>query len=126
MDEICFALAERFSAAGKNAYAVYYEDELTECFTCEDDRTRENLEAALKELMAGGYIDVKYARGSAYCISLLKEYEKPEPAPQPAAAEPARKKKKIKLQPFILPFLSSFAGGALGSFIAGIIAALAV
>lgn len=125
MDEICFALAERFSAAGKHAYAVYYEDELTECFPEDSDRTRENLEAALKELMAGGYIDVKYARGSAYCISLLKECEKPAPAPQPAA-EIARKKKKISLRPYLLPFLSSFAGGALGSFIAGIIAALAV
>jgi hypothetical protein len=75
MDEICEALATKIYAASRGGYAIFYEDELFDEMPDGADRNRETLEAALKKLTLNGYIDVKYARGNAFCMAGLKQYE---------------------------------------------------
>lgn len=75
MEEMCFALCERIFETCKKGYEIFYEDELTEVLP-EGVKNRETLEAVLKKLVADGCIDVKYARGNAFCIAALKRYER--------------------------------------------------
>lgn len=123
MDEICQLLSEKIFAATGGGYGVFYEDELLDLIP-EDERTRETLEAALKKLVKCGCIDVKYAKGSAFCMSGLKTYEPPAEdtptgniTPQKPQALSEREKTKFYLSVFFL----AFAGGALGSFLCGLI-----
>ena len=122
MEEICTSLSTRLCEAGTGGYKIFYEEELAEALP-EDMRNRETLEAALKHLTGGGYIDVKYARGNAFCICTFKKYEAPkkELADAPAA--------EVQTPPPVFPAknmyltaaLSAFAGGAVGGAIAAIL-----
>ncbi len=114
MEEICGALSNKLSEAA-GVYAVFYEDELLDVLP-EDARNRETLEAALKKLNNGGYIDVKYARGSAFCLSYLRPFEaetrdkqavNEPPAPTAKAAVP----KKIYALVAVCSFFGALAGG---------------
>ena len=84
----------------------------------EELRIREALEAALKQLVNEGYIDVKYAKGNTFCILGLNNYKEAEDitAP-PGAPQPVPVSKKIRA----LIFAAAFTGGALGSAIIGLI-----
>lgn len=117
MEEICNALSAKLSEIGTGVYAVFYEDELLDALP-ETSRNRDVLEAALKKLNNGGYIDVRYARGSAFCLSFVRPYiwEKPvahvetvqpETAEQPAPSAP----KKTYLLLALCSFLGGLAGG---------------
>ena len=117
MEEICSALSARLSETGTGVYAVFYEDELLDALP-ETSRNRDTLEAALKKLNNGGYIDVRYARGSAFCLSFIRPYiwEKPiektetvqpDKAEQPAPSTP----KKTYLLLALCSFLGGLAGG---------------
>lgn len=114
--------------AGNGRYTIFYEEDLLDVLQG-DMRNRETLEAALKTLRTGGYIDVKYARGNAFCVASLKKYTPPKkeeaaPAPvsaqiaEPACAAPA---KRYLLNVGLWAFLGSFLGGAIVALIAAVI-----
>ncbi|MDE6557835.1 MAG: hypothetical protein K2K39_01890 [Clostridia bacterium] len=122
MEEICASLSARLCEAGTGGYKIYYEEELAEALP-EEMRNRETLEAALKNLAGGGYIDVKYARGSAFCICTYKKYEAPkkETAEDATAAEVKTETFAADVKFYIAAALSAFAGAAAGG---GLIAIL--
>ena len=125
MEEICTTLSAQLCEAGTGGYKIYYEEELLEALP-EDMRNRETLEAALKNLTGGGYIDVKYARGTAFCICSFKKYEpavKEEPEDTQSTADdfvtapvPFLPKKF-----YLLSALCAFAGGAVGGCVAAVL-----
>ncbi|MGN0805153.1 MAG: hypothetical protein ACI4MS_07195 [Candidatus Coproplasma sp.] len=121
MEELCRAVSETLIKTGGNGYKIFYEDELIEALP-EDFKNRETLEAVLKKLDAEGFIDVKYARGEAFCIAVIKEYEIEEACeevvPQTATCKLDVKDKKF----YIISALSAFVGGLIG----GCVVALAV
>ena len=116
MEEICNALSAKLSEAGTGVFAVFYEDELLDALP-ENDRSRDTLEAALKKLNNGVYIDVRYAKGSAFCLSFIRPYvlKKPEEKDEIIQSEtqevtvPATPKKE-----YLLLGLCSFLGGLVG------------
>ncbi len=122
MEDMCTRLSAALSEAGIGGYKIFYEEELLDCLP-DNMRNRETLEAALKNLNGNGYIDVKYARGDAFCIACIKKYEAPaveaKPEILPAAVEPM-KQYLSKATCFTL-FLFAFLGGATGGFIAAIL-----
>lgn len=128
MEEICTTLSAQLCEAGTGGYKIYYEEELLEALP-EDMRNRETLEAALKNLTGGGYIDVKYARGTAFCICSFKKYEpviKEEPQDSKSTAEaietipaPAFPKRF-----YLLSALCAFVGGAAGGCVAVVLGAV--
>lgn len=77
MEEICTKLSATLCDAGLGGYKIFYEEELAECLP-ENMRNRETLEAALKNLSENGCIEVKYARGNAFCIACIKKYVAPK------------------------------------------------
>ena len=116
MEEICNALSAKLSEAGTGVYAVFYEDELLDALP-ENSRNRDTLEAAMNKLNNGGYIDVRYARGSAFCLSFLKPFvwSKPEEKveeKQPVAAE--KISAVVSKRAYIAVALCSFFGGLIG------------
>lgn len=125
MEEICTKLSASLCEAGMGGYKIFYEEELSECLP-ENMRNRETLEAALKHLSGGGYIDVKYARGSTFCIACLKKYEAPEARPEPETAPAVSESAKPALSraAYIILSLSAFLGGAAGGCVAAAIAAV--
>ena len=125
MEEICSSISALLSKDGKSGYKIYYEEELLDALP-ENVRNRETLEAALKNLQSGGFLDVKYARGNAFCIANLKQFSAAESAqdeteetetPVPAPAAPSKKM-------YVAVALSSFLGGALGGCIAAVLGAV--
>lgn len=126
MEEICTTLSAQLYQAGTGGYKIYYEEELLDALP-EDMRNRETLEAALKNLTAGGYIDVKYARGSAFCICCNKKYE---PAPEQPAADATDEETAVAPVPslpkrvYAAMALCAFAGGAVGGCVAAVLGAV--
>ena len=126
MEEICFSLANTLCSSGMGGYKIFYEEELLEALP-EDMRNRETLEAALKNLTGGGYIDVKYARGSAFCIACNRKYElapKIEKTVDAEAAAPAEAVVNIPKKIYAVLALSAFAGGALSGCLAAVLGAV--
>ena len=125
MDEIYRALCEKFAEADIGRYTVFYEDELLEVFP-ENERTRDALEAALTRLTNEGCIDVRYARGPAFCLAYLKPFvpqeshdeETEEVALQAEETRIADRKFALKV------FAAAFFGGALGGGIFALIGGL--
>lgn len=124
MEEICTALSAALGGAAGGGYKVYYEEDLFESLP-EDMRNRETLEAALKNLAGGGYIDVKYARGSAFCIASLKKYEyvpkQPEPALETAPVNERAVTAAVSGRQYLLLALCALLGGAVGGAIAALL-----
>ena len=121
MDEICTALSNKIFSCTQNGYGVFYEDELLDVLP-ESERNRDTLEAALKKLVKGGYLDVKYAKGSAFCMSGIKLYEPPkEDLPSPAAVQPVVQKVISDKKVLAFAFLAAFIGAVLGSLLCGLI-----
>ncbi|MDE6374102.1 MAG: hypothetical protein K2L72_06335 [Clostridia bacterium] len=124
MEEICTKLSATLSKDGAKGYGIYYEEELLDALP-DDMRNRETLEAALKNLQSGAYIDVKYARGDAFCIASLKKYKPVEreiavDCDNTAVCPTASLPKKI----YAVIALCAFAGGALGGCVAAIAGAV--
>ena len=128
MEELCTNLSAQLCDAGTGGYKIYYEEELLDTLP-EDMRNRETLEAALKNLTGGGYIDVKYARGNAFCICSFKKYEpviKEEPATEETAAEivAVNQTPSIPKRFYAISALCAFAGGAVGGCVAAVLGAV--
>ena len=121
MEEICALLSAFLCEAGTGSYKIFYEEELMEVLP-------ETLEAALKNLGGGGYVDVKYARGNAFCIAAVKKFEpvipvateKTEETAAQRLAAPALFPKKA----YAYITLCAFLGGAVGGGIAAILGAV--
>lgn len=116
MEEICSALSAKLSETGTGVYAVFYEDELLDALP-ETSRNRDTLEAALKKLNNGGYIDVRYARGSAFCLSFIRPYIWEKPKQEVEVIQPEQAEKVSPSAPkktYILLALCSFFGGLAG------------
>lgn len=122
MDRICVNVLNKInSQTGNGKYAVISADEFTENFPEGSEKTREELERALRALESNGFIDLKYNKGDMYCVAGLKEYQPEEQPVPPPAPVPAEKTHPTHSE-FI--FICAFAGGALGSFIISLIFAL--
>ena len=123
MEEMCCAISSLLCGDGVSGYKIYYEEELCEALP-DSARNRETLEAVLKTLRNGGYIEVKYARGNAFCIKSLREF-----APAPRVNEPENEAQKGNC-PHTMPqlpknfHLSVFLFSFLGSTVAGCIFAI--
>lgn len=123
MDEICVDLSAKLSESASNGYAIFFEEELLEVIP-ENTRNRETLEAALKTLTSGGYIDVKYARGNAFCITSLKAYTLPDIPEQTVAPKFAEEYKTEARLPFIVYIFVAFCaflGGLAGTLIGAVL-----
>lgn len=126
MDEIYRALCEKFAEADIGRYTVFYEDELLEVFP-ENERTRDALEAALTRLTNEGCIDVRYARGPAFCLAYLKPFTPPQDEADSAEevtikAEEARiADRKLTLKVFAAAFFGGALGGGIFALIGGLI-----
>ena len=123
MEEMCCAVSRLLCGDGVNGYKIYYEEDLFEVLP-EDTRNRETLEAVLKNLRNGGYIEVKYARGNAFCIKSVREF-----VPAPKQDEPENTVKESNCPPTMaqLPknfYLSVCLLSFLGSLVAGCIFAI--
>lgn len=112
MDEIYIALCNKLSEAGTGKYSVFYEDELMDVFP-ENERGRDALEAALTRLSREGCIDVRYARGTAFCLAYLKPFVPAEREPLPAPAPVEERDKWHDLRGLALVGAAAFAGSAL-------------
>ncbi len=117
VEELCRLICNKIYSSTREGYGIFYEDEFLDILP-EENRTRETLEAALKQLVNGGYIEVKYAKGNAFCILGLNNYEEPKEVLPPVAVESAPKPHK-KFLAWI--FAAAFAGGALGGIVTGLI-----
>lgn len=123
MEEMCCAISRLLCGDGVNGYRIYYEEELIDALP-EKARNRETLEAVLKTLLSGGYIEVKYARGSAFCIKSVREF-----APPPKTSEPQNAVQKIDCPPTMAQLPKNFYVSVtllsfLGSLIAGCVFAV--
>ena len=119
MDRICNAVLEKIcSLASLGRYVIISEDEFFENFPDDSDKNE-------AELVSNGFIDLRYSSGDLYCAAPLKKYE---PAPEPIPSPEVRTETVCALKPpekkiYIFAFLAAFAGGVLGSLVAGIISA---
>ena len=126
MDRICNAVLEKIcSLASLGRYVIIYEDEFFENFPDDSDKNEAELKKALRSLVSNGFIDLRYSSGDLYCAAPLKKYE---PAPEPIPSPEVRTETVCALKPpekkiYIFAFLAAFAGGVLGSLVAGIISA---
>lgn len=123
MDEIYCTLCDKFAEVSSGKYCVFYEDELLEVFP-EDERNRDALEAALTRLSSEGCIDVKYARGSAFCLAYLKRFVPAEPeevAPETPSPVCTARPRALFLAVFAAAFLGGALGGGIFAFIGGLI-----
>lgn len=122
MEDILLALSSWLYKAGTGGYKIFFEDEMLEAFP-EDLRTRETLEAALKKLSAEGCVDVKYVRGDAFCIAVLKEYLPPEEENDGESEDfsPSPDFKKVYIYSALSAFLGAVAGGCVTAIIASVI-----
>lgn len=126
MDEIYRALCEKFAEADIGRYTVFYEDELLEVFP-ENERTRDALEAAMTRLTNEGCIDVRYARGPAFCLAYLKPFTPPQDESDSAEevtikAEEARiADRKLTLKVFAAAFFGGALGGGIFALIGGLV-----
>lgn len=125
MDEIYCALCDKFAETGTGKYSVFYEDELLEIFP-ENERNRDALEAALTRLSSEGCIDVKYARGSAFCLAYLKPFIPPVTEENnPEGIILPSPEMRIQDRKFtIAVFAAAFFGGAIGGGIFALIGGL--
>ncbi len=128
MDRICVAVLNKIcSLAPLGRYVIISEDEFFEDFPEDAEKNETELKKALKNLVSGGFIDLRYSSGDLYCAASLKKYE-PEPLPAPSACESAAETATVSETPqkkrYLFTFLAAFFGGALGSVLAGIITAV--
>lgn len=128
---MCCAVSRLLCSDGGNGYKIFYEEELVEALP-EDARNRETLEAVLKTLLSGGYIDVKYARGNTFCIKSLREFlpEPKQPEPEKTALQcncpptMAQLPKKFYLSVALLSFFGSLVAGCVFAVIYAVLGAV--
>ena len=117
VEELCRLICNKIYSSTREGYGIFYEDEFLDILP-DGSRTRETLEAVLKQLANGGYIDVKYARGNAFCMLGLNKYEESE---KTVAAPPACDRDGPRGHFLAWIFAAAFAGGAVGGIVTGLI-----
>jgi len=122
MDDICLALFNVLNEETKGGCGVFYEDELLEAIPA-DLRTRETLEASLKRLHGEGCIEVKYARGEAFCIEVKRQFM-PQKAENDADFAPDTPSSSTNKSAYAWVCISAFLGAMLGSGAAVAVAAV--
>lgn len=122
MEEICKLLSDRLREAG-GKYTVFYEDDLLDEIP-EDMRNRDTLEAVLKKLHTEGCIEVKYARGNAFCIAFKKPFETDKGETPTVESTPSVDKDKTNAKQCLYFFLSAFLGGLLSGGLCALIGAV--
>lgn len=123
MEEICTKLSAILGKDGAKGYGIFYEEELLDALP-DDMRNRETLEAALKNLQSGAYIDVKYARGDAFCIASLKRYKPAEKETTVECGATTCTTPPLSKKIYAVIAVCAFAGGALGGCVAAIVRAV--
>lgn len=125
MEEMCTKLSALFCDAGMGGYKIFYEEELLDCLP-ESMRNRDTLEAALKNLSGGGYIDVRYARGNTFCIASRKKYEAApaQNTPEVLPAENLAVQPALSKTTYLFLSLFAFLGGAAGGCVAAVLGAV--
>lgn len=122
MDEICSAILGRINElCCVGNFIILEEDELYACFPDGAERTRANLESALRKLKAGGFIELRYDRGDVFCLSPLRKQEKIQE--EPATADKRPDMKYWAAGAAVLA-AAALAGGFMGGIAAGLIAGL--
>lgn len=122
MDDICLALFNVLNEEAKGGCGVFYEDELLEAIPG-DLRTRETLEAALKKLHGEGCIEVKYARGEAFCIAVKREFI-PKKDGDDTILTPTAAYAQIEKRTYAQIFILAFSGALIGGIIAAVMGAI--
>ena len=120
MDRICCNVLEKIcSLAPMGRYTVISAEEFFESFPEDAENSQAELKKALKTLVAGGFIDVKYSDGEMFCAAPLKKYV-PEPEPHAPALQQTAEE-PVKTRAAMPAFWGALAGGALGSLIISLI-----
>ncbi len=125
MDRICNAVFNKISSlAPVGRYVIISDEEFCENFPDDVVKDCAEVKKALKTLIAGGFVDLKYSGGNLYCVSPLKKElpeEKPEPEPETILPE-AKGERTVSGN--MLAFIAAFAGAAAGSFLVSLIFSL--
>ena len=123
MDGICSAVLNKINALGAaGRYFIVSADEFLEEFPEGAERDDAELKKAIKDLVSGGYIDVKYSSGNMYCVALLRNYV-PEPDVPTTAITVSNSTESAKTSHRSL-FWAAFAGGAAGGIVTVLISLL--
>ena len=102
----------------ENGYEIFSDDDFLSLYPAALGVNKEEIARAVKTLDEEGYIDVRYAEGGNYCLSVLDKGRRYEAEEQPLSV---RRNLFRSLSPM---FWWSFAGGAAGGFLAAAIASL--
>lgn len=116
------AVFDKISEACRGGgYAIMDGEELADAVQDGGRHSKEEIEASLKNLQGGGFIDIKYARGGTYCVTALKlrppeETIEPqdEKEPSPTVVEV---KERVNSFAAAMYALAAFLGAAAGSAI---------
>ncbi len=116
MDGISSAVLNKLYALGEvGRYFVLSREDFFEAFPEDCPRDGGELEKAIENLSAEGYIDVKYSGGNMYCAALLKPFDgDTEPAEENDGFDELYLDQEGKTK-HVSAFWGALAGGALGS-----------
>jgi len=125
MDRICSAVFDKISSlAPIGRYVIISDEEFCENFPEDAVKDGAEVKKALKTLINGGFVDLKYSGGNLYCVSpLAKQLPAEESEPEPEQKLPAVKSERT-VSGNMLAFIAAFAGGAAGSFLVALIFSL--
>lgn len=115
LDKLTAAVLDAVNTGTDGAYKVMETADLLSAIAGQAKTDEAGLANSLKYLSERGYIDIRYADKGTYCLCSLP---KGRTYAETAAAEKGEKKVKGRFWAF---FFGAFAGGLLGSLIAGIL-----
>ena len=122
MDDVCRAIFEKVKSACAGGAAVFDAGELAGAVEGEE-LSAEKVDGAVKKLCGDGFLDIKYARGNLYCLAPVREPED-EDTESNSPATIVEVKQKFSLKCALLYCAAALVGGAAGSAIASVIAAV--
>ncbi|MCD7728464.1 MAG: hypothetical protein LUI60_00940 [Clostridia bacterium] len=125
MDALYTAVFEKIlSSCSGGGYAIIDSAEFFDAIPDGERKAIGEVENALKYLQKNGCIDLKYSRGNVYCVCALKDRLPDEPVAKEPSTTVIEVKEKMDKKCLVFYSLSAFLGGALGSMVICIIAAV--